>query len=74
MRFAALGRLLPRFPRTSLRRAARSSAFFDDTVRRHIEILEKEIVRLETQAGELEREITELTGESVMKNNRQTGE
>ncbi len=49
------------------RLTTRNPAFFDDTVRRHIETLEKEIAGLETQAGELEREITELTGESVMK-------
>ena len=45
----------------------RNPAFFDGTVRRHLETLEKEIGGLETQAGELERGNTELTGESVMK-------
>ncbi len=49
------------------RLTTRSPAFFDETVGRHIETLEKEIGGLEIQAGELEREIAELTGASVMK-------
>jgi hypothetical protein len=38
-------------------------AFFDETVRRHVQCLEKEIAVLEVEAAELAREIKELTGE-----------
>jgi predicted nucleic acid-binding Zn-ribbon protein len=37
-------------------------AFFDDTVRRHLEALEKEVAALQTQASQLAAEIEELTG------------
>ena len=40
-------------------------AFFDETVRRHIESLEKEMASLEKQADELAKEIEELTGEPI---------
>ena len=40
-------------------------AFFDGTVRRHVECLEREAVTLETEAGELAREIEEWTGRAT---------
>ena len=40
-------------------------AFFDETVQRHVEGLEKELAVLESEAVELAREIEELTGEAV---------
>ena len=41
-------------------------AFFDDTVRRHVESLEKELALLESEAAELAKEIEELTVESAL--------
>ena len=41
-------------------------AFFDETVKRHINALEKELVALSNDASELAREIEELTGESAL--------
>ena len=40
-------------------------AFFDETVGRHVEALEKELGLLEREADGLAKEITELTGETV---------
>ena len=40
-------------------------AFFDETVRRHVESLEKELALLESEAAELAQEIEELTGEGT---------
>ncbi len=45
------------------RLSERSESFFDETVRRHIENLEKQIAGLESDAQELEREIAELAGQ-----------
>jgi len=39
--------------------------FFDETVRRHVESLEKEVAVLEGEAEELAKEIEELTGEAA---------
>ena len=47
------------------RLTTQSPAFFDETVRRHVESLEKELAELESEAEELAREIAELTGEVV---------
>jgi hypothetical protein len=44
------------------RLTTQSPTFFDETVRRHAENLEKEIASLKTEAGALAREIEELTG------------
>jgi hypothetical protein len=44
---------------------ALSSTFFDETVRRHAESLEKELGWLESEASELAKEIEELTGEAA---------
>ena len=46
------------------RLTTQSPAFFDETVRRHVESLEKELSTLQTQADELAQEIKELTGET----------
>ena len=48
------------------RLTTRTPAFFDDTVRRHVESLEKELALLESETAELAREIEELTGESAL--------
>ena len=42
-----------------------SPAFFDETVRRQVEGLEKELAVLESEAEELAQEIEGLTGEAV---------
>lgn len=42
-----------------------SPAFFDETVRRHVESLEKEMATLASEAEELAKEIEELTGEAA---------
>ena len=47
------------------RLTAQTPAFFDETVRRHVESLEKEMARLESEAVELAKEIEELTGEAA---------
>jgi len=45
------------------RLTTQTPAFFDQTVRRHLESLEEELAGLERQADELAKEIEELTGE-----------
>ena len=47
------------------RLTTRTPAFFDETVRRHVEGLEKELALLESEAAELAKEIGELTGEAM---------
>ena len=47
------------------RLTAQTPAFFDETVRRHVESLEKEAALLKSEAEELAKEIEELTGEAV---------
>lgn len=46
------------------RLTTQTPAFFEETVRRHVESLEKELAVLESQAAELAKEIEELTGEA----------
>jgi DNA polymerase-3 subunit epsilon len=46
------------------RLTTQNPAFFDETVKRHVEGLEKELMRLESEAEELAKEIEELTGEA----------
>ena len=46
------------------RLTVQTPAFFDETVRRQVAGLEKEVAVLETQADELAKEIEELTGEA----------
>ena len=48
------------------RLTTRTSAFFDETVGRHVEALEKERRLLENEAEELAREIEELTGAGAL--------
>ena len=60
------GHALKESPDYELHRlTAQTPAFFEETVRRHVESLEKEIVTLQTEAEELAREIEELTGEAA---------
>jgi DNA polymerase-3 subunit epsilon len=47
------------------RLTTQTPAFFDETVRRHVDILEKELAALESEAEGLAREIEELTGEAA---------
>ena len=47
------------------RLTTQTPAFFDETVRRHVEGLEKEVAVLEGEAQELAKEIEEITGEGV---------
>ena len=47
------------------RLTTQTPAFFDETVKRHVEGLEKELTTLENEATELAKEIEELTGEAV---------
>ena len=56
-------RRAPTTSRTGWRR--RPPAFFDETVRRQVEGLEKELAVLTNEADELAREIEELTGDSA---------
>ena len=48
------------------RLTTRTPAFFDETVRRQVEGLEKELARLQSDADALAREVEELTGESAL--------
>ena len=47
------------------RLTTQTPAFFDETVRRHVESLEREVAALESEADALAREIEELTGEAA---------
>ena len=61
------GHALKESPDCELHRLTmQTPAFFDETVRRHIESLERELATLESEAEELAKEIEELTGETVM--------
>ena len=44
------------------RLTTQTPAFFDEAVRRHVESLEKEVAAMESEAGDLAKEIEELTG------------
>lgn len=57
------GHALKESPDYELHRlTTQTPAFFDETVRRHVESLEKELTTLEREAEELGKEIEELTG------------
>ncbi len=59
------GNALKESPDYELHRlTARTPAFFNETVRRHVEALEKELAALESEAEEMAKEIEELTGEA----------
>ena len=61
------GNALKESPEYELHRlTTQTAAFFDKTVRRHVEAIEKEMVALQTQAEELAKEIEELTGVSAI--------
>ena len=60
------GHALKESPDYELHRlTTQTPAFFDETVRRHIESLEKEVAVLTSEASDLAREIEELTGEAA---------
>ena len=60
------GNALKESPDYELHRlTAQTPAFFDETVRRHVASLEKELRLLESEAEELAKEIEELTGQTA---------
>ena len=66
IRVLEAGHALKESPDYELHRlTTQSPAFFDETVRRQVEGLEKEVALLESEAGELAKEIEELTGEAA---------
>ncbi len=66
IRVLEAGNALKESPDYELHRlTAQTPAFFHETVRRHVESLEQELVGLESEAEELAREIKELTGEAA---------
>ena len=69
------GHALKESPDYELHRlTAQTPAFFDQTVRRQVESLEKELGLLESEADELAKEIEELTGESALGSERGIGD
>ena len=65
IRVLEAGNALKESPDYELHRlTTQTPAFFDETVRRHVESLEKERARLGSEAEELAKEIEELTGEA----------
>ncbi len=66
IRVLEAGHALKESPDYELHRlTTQTPAFFDETVTRHVESLEKELRLLESEAAELAKEIEELTGEAV---------
>ena len=75
IRVLEAGNALKESPDYELHRlTTQTPAFFDETVRRHVESLEKELGRLESEAEELATEIEELTGESAFGSERGVGD
>ena len=67
IRVLEAGNALKESPDYELHRlTTQTPAFFDETVRRHVESLEKELGMLEREAGELAKEIEELTEEGAL--------
>ena len=65
IRVLEAGHALKESPDYELHRlTTQTPAFFDETVRRQVEGLEKELAVLESEAKELAKEIEELTGEA----------
>ena len=61
------GNALKESPDYELHRlTTQTPAFFDETVRRHVEGLEKGVAMLESEAEELAKEIEAHTGEAAM--------
>ena len=74
LRVLEAGHALRESPDYELHRlTTRNPAFFDETVRRHVEGLEKELTLLESEAEELSKEIEELTGESALGDEHRVG-
>ena len=66
IRVLEAGHALKESPDYELHRLTmQTPAFLDETVRRHVESLDKEVAVLETVAAELAKEIEELTGGAV---------
>ena len=66
IRVLEAGNALKESPDYELHRlTTQTPGFFDETVRRHVESLEKEAATLESEAAELAKEIEELTGEAM---------
>ena len=66
IRVLEAGHALKESPDYELHRlTTQTPAFFDETVRRHVAGLEKELARLQAQAEELAKEIEELMGEAA---------
>jgi DNA polymerase-3 subunit epsilon len=71
IRVLEAGHALKESPDYELHRlTTRTPAFFDETVGRQVEAIEKEIAMLQTQAEELAKEIAELTGECALGSDR----
>jgi DNA polymerase-3 subunit epsilon len=74
IRVLEAGNALKESPDYELHRlTTQTPAFFDETVKRHVESLEKELGLLESEAEGLAREIEELTGESAIGHDRGGG-
>ena len=74
VRVLEAGNALRESPDYELHRlTTQTPAFFDETVKRHVESLEKELGLLESEAEGLAREIEELTGESAIGHDRGGG-
>ena len=66
IRVLEAGNALKESPDYELHRlTTQTPAFFDETVRRQVEGLEKELAALESEAEELAKEIEELTGQAA---------
>ena len=66
IRVLEAGNALKESPDYELHRlTTQSPAFFDETVSRDVENLDKEVATLESEADALAKEIEELTGETV---------
>ena len=75
VRVLEAGNALKESPDYELHRlTTQSPAVFDETVRRHVESLEREVVALESEAEELARGIEELTGEGALGGERGVGD
>ena len=65
IRVLEAGHALKESPDYELHRlTTQTPAFFDETVRRHVESLEKEAAVMENEATQLAKEIEELTGDA----------
>jgi hypothetical protein len=75
IRVLEAGNALKESPDHELHRlTTQTPAFFDETVSRHVEGLEKELGVLGNEAEKLAKEIEELTGESALGSGREAGD